>query len=67
MTFITNINCNLSTVNQSSQLQYFSIILSPHFASWLKYFMLLLVTKPQQTASKFRQSQDPEKLHPASV
>lgn len=67
MTFITSINSNLSTINQSSQLQYFSIILSPHFAGWLKYFMLPLVTNPQQTASKFRQSQNPEKLHPASV
>ena len=55
VTFITCINSNLPFINQSSQLQYFSIIYNTYFTSWLEYFIHPLASEALQTACKFRQ------------
>ena len=54
MTFITSINSNLPLINQSSQLQYFSIMHTTYFTSWLEYLIHPLVSEALQTACKFR-------------
>ena len=55
VTFITRINSNLPFINQSSQLQYFSIKYNTYFTSWLEYLIHPLVSEALQTACKFRQ------------
>ena len=55
VTFITRINSNLPFINQSSQLQYFSIIYNTYFTSWLEYLIHPLASEALQTACKFRQ------------
>lgn len=48
MTFITSISSNLLLINQSSQLQYFSITQTTYFTSWLEYFIHPLVSEALQ-------------------
>lgn len=55
VTFITCIDSNLPLINQSSQLQSFSIMHNTYFTSWLEYFIHPLVSEALQTACKFRQ------------
>lgn len=60
VTFITSISSNLPFINQSSQLQYFSIMHNTYFTSWLEYFIHPLVSEALQTDYKFRQGLDPK-------
>lgn len=60
MAFITSISSNLLLVNQSSQLQYFSITQTTYFTSWLEYFIPPLVSEALQRLVNLDREPHPE-------